>query len=117
MCRSVVSTSLSPEVNKFRDKLAKLLIINYSNGFISENALQEVLVNLIGAQHVGPIVGFRRYSFIASLDSTEVVKKACKMGKLEVPYNYGHCKISFSLWSADVSSKGVVRGAGIWIKI
>lgn len=115
--KSVVSSSVSPEVNKLRDDLSKLIIININSGFISANALQEALAELLGAQHVGPVSHFRGDSYIVSLPSLEEVKMACNLGEFEVSSNFGQCKISFTPWTGDVASEGAARGTGTWVNI
>lgn len=113
--RSVISTSLTPEIAKLKKELAKLLIITIVRGYISQSSLQSEMEKFFG--EVGKMSCFRGDSFVLSLDSEDEVIKACKMGEVELGSGCGRCWVTFSPWSGDIGSEGAARGTGTWVNL
>lgn len=115
--RSVVSASISPEVNNLKEDLEKLLIVSITRGFISQSSLQAELEKMFIDQALGKLSCFRGDSFVISLDSSAEVERACKLKEVELSSSSGRCWVSFEQWSGDIGSEGAARGSGIWVNL
>lgn len=115
--KASISLSLSPEIAKVRNDLAKVAVLSIVEGYVNETSVLEVVPTVLNCMLAGPITPLNECSFLVPLGSRDEVKTVCKLGSFKVATKDGPCTLNIAPWSADLGADGRASGDGQWALI
>ncbi|KAH7657856.1 Zinc finger CCHC-type protein [Dioscorea alata] len=115
--RVSISLSLTPEIEKAREELAKVAVLSVVEGFVNDNSVLEIAPSIINMRMASPITPLNDNSFLVPLASRDEVKDVYKIGSFRVATKDGPCTLMLAPWSAEIGVTGRASGRGQWITI
>lgn len=98
--RASVSFSLSPEIAKLRDELAKVAVLSLVDGFMNESSILEIVPSIIDRPLAGPITPLNECNFLVPLASREEVKQDWKLETFRAATKDGPCSLCLVPWTS-----------------
>lgn len=115
--KASISLSLSPEIAKVREDLARVAVLTIVDGYVNESSVLEVTPTVLNCTLVGPITPLNECSFLVPLGSRDEVKTVYKLGSFKVATKDGPCTLNIAPWSANLGADGRASGEGQWTLI
>ncbi|KAH7657308.1 Zinc finger CCHC-type protein [Dioscorea alata] len=110
--RASVSLSLSPDSEKLREDLGKVVVLSLLEGNVNATSILEVAPAILNVATASPITPLTDCSFLVPLASRQQVKEVCKLGRFNAATKDGQCLLSIATWSAEFGVEGRASGRG-----
>lgn len=91
--------SLTPEIDKIQEDLAKVVVLSLVDGFVNEASVLEVAPTIINMALAGLISPLNDCSFLVPLASREKIKEVCKLDNFKVATKDSPCTLKLAPWS------------------
>lgn len=98
--KASISLSMSPEIAKLCEELAKVTVISLVDVFVNKSSIIEATPSIINHSLAGLITSLNDCTFLVPLANREEVKEVCKAGTSRAMTKDGPCTLKFSLWSS-----------------
>lgn len=82
--RASIAISLTPEIEKLRDELAKVAVLSLVEGFVNESIILEVAPSIINRALARPLTPLSDCSYLIPLTSKEEVREVCMLDTFKV---------------------------------